>query len=1152
MLAPGMAIFARRILRAAPLLTLLAALGSCSDFLAEPAPPAPGALAISFSVVGDPPPTGTGEAFDKADRVRVRIARQGAPSVDIDRPFASAGAETRLSVNLESVQDNESARVSLELLRGAAVLFTGEATATLKAGGTTQASVPLSAVPGAVQILTKPVPELTSLGATAQLRATASFATGDPLPGLTLSWSSSNPAIADVDAQGLVTARAEGEAVIRASHQGLSDQVPVRVRQVVAALRVSPPSGSVEVGRTLQLVTVLLDARGSLIQGRAVSSWVSANPAVATVSSTGLVTGVTPGPVTITASHEGHSGASSLMVVARPRIALSPATLYFDATQGTDPAPQTVSVTNGGSGTLSGLSVAGIQYDAGASGWLSASLSTTGAPATLTLQASVGTLQPNTYGATVLVGSSVAENSPQQVRVSFRVGAGPRIELSPTSVVFHAPQNGPLPTPQTVSVTNGGGGTLSGVAAGQIAYGGGAGGWLSASLNTSAAPATLSLQVTTTNLQPGTTYTAQVPVTSAAALNSPQVVNVSFTVGAGPRIVLDPTALHFTSTQGGANPAPQAFGVSNGGGGVLSGLGGSIQYAPGEPTGWLSGSLSGTTAPATATMRATTGTLQPGVYSATVFIMSPVASNSPQAVAVTFTITPPTDVPFMLINRANTSHCMEAIDQPVHGTQLRLGPCLGRSIELFTFSAAGELRFRDWCVDAATGGGNDGDAIILWSCHAGANQQWRLTTEGELRGIQNKCIGTQSGSSAVGTPLVLSTCAGQLHQRWQLQAASGARIALNPTSVSFSATRNGAIPPWQVVVVANGGSGTLAGLGVSSITYGSGASGWLSANMSGTTAPTTLVVQPTTTNLQPGTYTAQVWIAAQGAINSPQTVSVTYSVAAVPAGGWVVMNSGTLEQLSAVWGTSATNVFAVGDFGTILHYDGGRWSAMNSGTTNWLHGVWGTSASNVFAVGEGGTILHYNGSSWSAMNSGTTSFLFGVWGTSAADIYAVGYGGMILHYNGSTWSVMNSGTTASLWGVWGTWAVGNSGTIRRNDGSTWSHTNSGTSATLYAVWGYSFREIFTVGSYGTIGYFNGSTWSYMNSGTARRLNGVWGTSATNVYAVGNEGTILHYNGSTWSAMNSGTWEQLSAVWGTSATNIFAVGLNGAILRYTGN
>jgi hypothetical protein len=76
------------------------------------------------------------------------------------------------------------------------------------------------------------------------------------------------------------------------------------------------------------------------------------------------------------------------------------------------------------------------------------------------------------------------------------------------------------------------------------------------------------------------------------------------------------------------------------------------------------------------------------------------------------------------------------------------------------------------------------------------------------------------------------------------------------------------------------------------------------------------------------------------------------------------------------------------------------WSPMSSGTTRNLSGVWGSSGSNVFAVGDGGTILHYDGRTWSAMSSGTTESLFGVWGTSATDVFAVGATGTILHYDG--------------------------------------------------------------------------------------------------------------------------------------------------------
>jgi hypothetical protein len=72
------------------------------------------------------------------------------------------------------------------------------------------------------------------------------------------------------------------------------------------------------------------------------------------------------------------------------------------------------------------------------------------------------------------------------------------------------------------------------------------------------------------------------------------------------------------------------------------------------------------------------------------------------------------------------------------------------------------------------------------------------------------------------------------------------------------------------------------------------------------------------------------------------------------------MTSGTSNDLDGVWGSSGSDVFAVGYDGTILHYDGSDWSSMTSGTSNWLEVVWGSSGSNVFAVGEGGTILHHS------------------------------------------------------------------------------------------------------------------------------------------------------------------------------------------------
>ena len=87
-----------------------------------------------------------------------------------------------------------------------------------------------------------------------------------------------------------------------------------------------------------------------------------------------------------------------------------------------------------------------------------------------------------------------------------------------------------------------------------------------------------------------------------------------------------------------------------------------------------------------------------------------------------------------------------------------------------------------------------------------------------------------------------------------------------------------------------------------------------------------------------------------------------------------------------------------------------QWTAMSSGTTQILDGIWGSSGSDVFAVGSGGTILHYDGSGWTPMTSGITTYLYGVWGGSSNDVFTVGDGGTILHYSNVTLITLSSFT----------------------------------------------------------------------------------------------------------------------------------------------
>jgi len=104
-----------------------------------------------------------------------------------------------------------------------------------------------------------------------------------------------------------------------------------------------------------------------------------------------------------------------------------------------------------------------------------------------------------------------------------------------------------------------------------------------------------------------------------------------------------------------------------------------------------------------------------------------------------------------------------------------------------------------------------------------------------------------------------------------------------------------------------------------------------------------------------------------------------------------------------VWGSSADDVFVVGDAGTIVHYDGSEWSLMESPTTEDLQSVWGTCFHDVYAVGNGGTVIHYNGATWADISDQipTTENLYDIWGSSSKDIYVVGNNGTVIHYDGT-------------------------------------------------------------------------------------------------------------------------------------------------------
>ena len=288
------------------------------------------------------------------------------------------------------------------------------------------------------------------------------------------------------------------------------------------------------------------------------------------------------------------------------------------------------------------------------------------------------------------------------------------------------------------------------------------------------------------------------------------------------------------------------------------------------------------------------------------------------------------------------------------------------------------------------------------------------------------------------------------------------------------------------------------------------------------------------------------------------------------SGTWVwesdVPATGTLK---AIWAASASDVWAGGDSGLMLHWNGSAWSKVDPATISHVSGIWGSSASDVWAAagGVGGAgannLVHWNGQAWSAVDPGTTMNLDGVWGSSAKDVYAAGASGVagtVLHFDGASWSSIFDSAEAAPAGVAGSsasdvWVVGSdfvpSGNqfILHGPSSGFSPVASSATQYLASVFAPSPSDAWAKGL-GGLFHWNGSTWSAVQTTLGLGEGGVWGLGANEVFAVGRDQRIDEWNGASWSTVHADPiGAPLYAVGGSDATHLWAIGENATVMRF---
>ena len=216
--------------------------------------------------------------------------------------------------------------------------------------------------------------------------------------------------------------------------------------------------------------------------------------------------------------------------------------------------------------------------------------------------------------------------------ISFILSAAPEaqaFQVSPTSLNFTGLEGGSNPPSQTVIFSKNNKSPLGWTITDDAT-------WLAVTplSGTMRKTARVTISINTKGLAAGS-YTATMTITTNNGDNASVPVTLTVTSGStSPTMSLSPSSLTFSGTQGGANPAAKTLSITNTGGGTLS-------WTVSDNAAWLSLSPASGTAPGSATASVNTAGLAAGTYNATITATATGATNTPQAVAVTLTVTAP-------------------------------------------------------------------------------------------------------------------------------------------------------------------------------------------------------------------------------------------------------------------------------------------------------------------------------------------------------------------------------------------------------------------------------------------------------------------------------------------------------------------------------
>jgi hypothetical protein len=232
-------------------------------------------------------------------------------------------------------------------------------------------------------------------------------------------------------------------------------------------------------------------------------------------------------------------------------------------------------------------------------------------------------------------------------------------------------------------------------------------------------------------------------------------------------------------------------------------------------------------------------------------------------------------------------------------------------------------------------------------------------------------------------------------------------------------------------------------------------------------------------------------------------------------GGWTSTSVGVGFDLYAVWGDSASDVWAVGQNGAV-HFDGTTWTESSpSGLITYLGAVTGSGPDDVYVTEAGGSVWHYDGTAWSTSPLGYSEL--GVPGLFEASPSSFWIAGFVRDAEGFANTAVLLPATPSLFG-----------TVEMA-----SAVENAAAFTVTAVYAVGPNDIW-VGATEML-HSNGTT---LFPTTAPGAISLWASSATAIFGATGGTDVVIYDGASWTSSDTGTEGQTEAVSGTSPSRVF--------------